>query len=335
MPTPAIRVTLDGRDLTDRIAPRLLDLTLTEQRGDEADQLDLRIHDHDGRMDIPNRGAEISVAIGWKGQGLVDKGLFRVDEVEHAGAPDVITLRARSADFSAQLRIRRERSFDATTLGAIVQAIAADHGLTPRIAPALASVAIAHVDQTESDGALLARLGKTHDAVSTIKRRSLLFLPIGQGLTAAGAPLPAVTIARADGDQHRYHLADRDTYNGVRAFWHDQDGANRKSVLVGQSGNAKRLRETFANEADARAEAQAEWQRIQRGVATLAYTLALGRPDLYPEQRVTARGFKPAIDQTAWLIVKVDHRLTPGGFTTGLDLETVSAAAAAEDESDT
>ena len=43
-PIPAFRVALNGRDLTARIAPRLLDLTLTEQRGDEADQLDIRIH---------------------------------------------------------------------------------------------------------------------------------------------------------------------------------------------------------------------------------------------------------------------------------------------------
>lgn len=325
-PIPAFRVTLDGRDLTPRIAPRLLDLTLTEQRGDEADQLDIRIHDHDGRMAIPNRGAKITLALGWAGGTMVDKGLFRVDEVEHAGAPDVITLRARSADFSARLRTRRERSFDATTLGAIVQTIASDHGLTPRIGPALASIAIPHIDQTnESDGAFLRRLGNTHDAVATVKRGRLLFLPIGQSTTAAGSALPTVTIARADGDQHRYHLADRDTYSGVRAYWHDKDGADRKSVLAGQSGNAKRLKETFATEADALAEAKAEWGRIQRGKATLSYTLALGRPDIYPEQRARVRGIKPPIDSTAWLIVKVTHTLGGGGFGTAVELETVAA----------
>ena len=44
-------------------------------------------------------------------------------------------------------------------------------------------------------------------------------------------------------DQHHYTLADRDTYSGVRAYWHDKAGANRKSVLAGDSGNAKRLRD--------------------------------------------------------------------------------------------
>ena len=106
----AWRVNLDGRDLTDRIRPRLLDLTLTESRGDEADQLDLRIHDHDGRLEIPRRGVDIVVAIGWEGAALVDKGRFRVDEAQHEGAPDIITVRARSADLTAELRTRKERS---------------------------------------------------------------------------------------------------------------------------------------------------------------------------------------------------------------------------------
>lgn len=327
-PIPAFRVTLNGRDLTPKIAPRLLDLTLTEQRGDEADQLDIRIHDHDGRMAIPNRGAVLTLALGWRDSGMVDKGTFRVDEVEHSGAPDIITLRARSADFSATLRTRRERSFDSTTLGAIVQTIAGDHGLTPRLGTALASIAIAHIDQTnESDGAFLRRLGETNDAVATVKRGSLLFSPIGAGTTATGLALPSVVIARSDGDQHRYHLADRDTYSGVRAEWHDATAAEKKTVLVGGGDNAKRLKETFATEADASAEATAEWGRIQRGKATLSYTLALGRPDIYPEQRARVRGIKRDIDETAWLIAKVTHTLGGGGFGTTLEMETVNDSA--------
>ncbi|WP_334132375.1 contractile injection system protein, VgrG/Pvc8 family, partial [Silanimonas lenta] len=216
---PAFRVTLDGQDLTRRIAPRLLDLTLTEQRASEADQLDLRLHDHDGRLALPRRGAELTVALGWQDGGVVDKGVYRVDEVEHSGAPDTVTLRARSADLTAALRARRDRSWDDTTLGEVVRTLAGNHGLTPRIAPALDRVAVPHLDQTgESDAALLSRLGKQHDAVATIKAGRLLFLPIGRGETAAGEPLPAATLTRRDGDSHRYHVADREAYSGVRAY---------------------------------------------------------------------------------------------------------------------
>ncbi len=325
---PAWRVTLDGKDLTDRIRPRLLDLTLAESRGEEADQLDLRIHDHDGRMEIPRRGVIIAVAIGWEGEALTDKGQFRVDEATHEGAPDIITVRARSADLTSALRTRKERSWHAVTLGAVLQQIAGEHGLQARIAPALAGKAVPHLDQAgESDANLLTRLGRRFDAAATVKAGALIFLPIGAGKTAAGVALPDFSIVRADGDGHSWAEADRDKYSGVRAYWHDKAGADRKSVLVGDSGDAKRLRATYNSEGEAREHAQAEWSRLQRGEGTFSYTLALGRADLYPEMRGTVKGFrKPQIDDATWLIAKASHAITgSGGYKTSLDLETAPA----------
>ncbi len=217
---PQWRVVLDGIDLTERIAPRLLDLTLTECRGGEADQLDLRIHDHDGKIALPKRGVRLAVALGWKATGLVDKGSFIVDEVEYSGAPDVITVRARSADLTANVRTRRERSWHNTTLGAVLNTLAGEHGLTPRVAESLAKIKLPHLDQAnESDMNLLTSLGQRFDAVATVKGGALVFAPIGAGTTATGKPLPAVTLTRRDGDQHRYSVADRDAYTGVRAYW--------------------------------------------------------------------------------------------------------------------
>lgn len=334
---PAWRAVLDGRDLTDRIRPRLLELRLTECRGGEADQIDLAIHDHDGRMALPRRGVLLNVAIGWVDSGLVDKGSFRVDEVEYRGSPDVITVRARSADLTDPMRTRRERSWHATTLGAVVRNLAGEHGLKPRIASALAAIAIDHLDQTnESDVHLLTRLAQRFDAVATVKAGSLLFMPIGSGVTASGLALPSATVARRDGDQFTYSVTDRDTYSGARAYWHDKSGARRKSVLAGDSGNAKRLRTTFSSEKIARENAQAEWRRLQRGTARLSYQLALGRAELFPEQRLIVTGFKPEIDGAGWLIERATHSITgSGGFTTQLELETVAAAASAVgDEAD-
>lgn len=327
-PIPAWRVVLDGQDLTERIAPRLLDLTLTECRDGEADQLDLRLHDHDGRMALPKRGVTLSLALGWVDEGLVQKGSFRVDEVEHSGSPDVITVRARSADLTNPMRARIDRSWHDTTLGTVLRAIAGSHGLSAGISAGLAAIALDHLDQAnESDVALLTRLGKRFDAVATVKAGKLLFSPIGSGATPAGLNLPQASITRTDGDQHRYGAADRDTYSGVRAYWNDHKGARRKSVLVGDDSNAKAMRETYHDEKTAREHARAEWNRLQRGAAKLDYTLALGRADLYPEQRLTIAGFgKPEIDGQDWLIARVTHTVTgDSGYSTRLELESALA----------
>ncbi|MDD2978237.1 phage late control D family protein [Aquabacterium sp.] len=324
---PVYQLVVGGRNITPTIDPRLIDLTLTECRGDEADQLELRLSDHDGAVELPSKGVTISLQLGWAGQALVDKGTFEVDEVEHSGTPDVISIRARSADLGTSLRNRRDQSWHGKSLGDIITTIAKRHGLAPRVDSKLAAQAIAHIDQTnESDINFVTRLAKRYDAVATVKASRLLFMPITGTTTSKGEALPAITITRADGDQHRYHSSNRDAYSGVRAYYHVAKKATREGVLVGESGNAKRLRESYANEADALAAAKAEWQRIQRGAATLELTMAIGRPELQPQTPVTVSGFKAQIDGTGWLTVKVTHSLSDGGLTSRAEFETGEAA---------
>ena len=130
MSAPTYRLRLDGQDITPQINARLISLSLEEARGDTADQLDLVLSDHDGALALPRKGVKIDLAIGF-GQELVDKGRFVVDEVEHSGAPDTITIRARSADLRDSLRVRRDQSWHATTLGDIVKTIAGQRGRVP------------------------------------------------------------------------------------------------------------------------------------------------------------------------------------------------------------
>ena len=320
---PNYRISVDGRDITPTIESRLVSLRLEETRGEDADRLDLTLTDNDGKLAIPRQGTTIAVAIGWEGQQLVDKGTFKVDEVEHSGAPDQVTIRARSADLAHTLRQRRDQSWHQLTLEQILRTIATRNGLLPRIHAELASVAIAHIDQTnESDLNFLTRLSKRFDAVATAKKDNLLFLPINSATNSKGQSLPSFTITRADGDSHRYHQSDQDSYTGVRAYWHDGKKANRTGVVVGTKVNLKTLKETYSSEADAMAAAKAEWQRLQRGAANFTLTLAVGNPMLVPQTQVTVRGFKSQIDGTGWLAVRTTHSLEDGGFTTQVEMET-------------
>lgn len=315
-PSPDFVLTVDGRNITPLVDPRLVSLTLTECRGGEADQLDLVLSDHDGQLAIPSKGALIALQLGWKGQPLVDKGTFKVDEAEHSGAPDVVCIRARSADLKAEMRVRVEKSWHETTVGAIVREIAGKHGLAVRLDDLLANQAVEHIDQThESDVHFLTRLAARYDAVATVKKGTLVFGAIDR------MTLAPVTITRRDGDQHRYHTSDREAYSGVRAYWHDPKQARRRGVLVGASGNAKRLRDTYGSEADALAAARSEWQRIQRGAASFELTLAVGRPELRPQTTLRVRGFKAAIDDIEWLVVKAVHSIDDDGLTTRIELE--------------
>lgn len=332
---PRWRVTVDGKDVTGLVAPRLMSLSITECRSDQADQLDITLSDHDGLLELPRRGVAVRVFLGWSdARGMVDKGTFEVDEVEFSGPPDIITLRARSADMSNALRTRATRSFHKTTIKAIVETIAKAHKLAP-VVGAFGATKIAHIDQTdESDLAFLNRIGKRYDAVATIKEGKLLFLPIGNGGTASGKEMPTIELTRRDGDSIRYQVADRDSYTGVHASWQDKGKAKRRHVLAGVIGNAKRLRQLYASEEDALEAARAEWARLQRGTATLRFELAYGRPDLTPQAKVRMLGTKPLISSTVWLLSRVTHKLDDGGLTTSCEGETADARKTDEGPSD-
>lgn len=229
---PDYRVTLGERNITPGIATRLISLRVTDNRGFEADTLDLELDDTDGLLELPERGVTIGISMGWKGSELVDKGTFVVDEVEHNGAPDVLSIRARSADLRTGITNKRERSFSGKTLGEIANTIGGAYGLDVRVSDRLASEVIDHVDQTsESDANLLTRLARDFDAIATVKKGMLLVMPIGEAESVTGVSFPTATIVRQSGDRHRFALAERDAYTAVRAFYQDIDAGKQGEVI--------------------------------------------------------------------------------------------------------
>lgn len=356
---PDYMVKLAGSDITADISRRLISLSLTDNRGFEADQLDIELDDADGLMQMPPRGAMLSVFLGWKGQALFHKGEFTVDEVEHRGAPDKLTLRARSADYRGSLNSRRDNSYHDTTLEAIVSAIAARNSLQPAVAESLKGVKVSHIDQTqETDAAFITRLAELNGGVVAIKAGKLILIKPGSALTASGKPIPQITLTRSDGDGHTFNIADRDAYTGVSATWlHTKEPkpkrvkvqrkrkekhlralqhpaakkttakaqkapeAKEGEYLAGSDENVFALTTVYATQKAAMRAAQAKWDKLQRGVAQFSISLARGRADLFPETPLAVSGFKAVIDAQPWIISKVTHSLNNGGYTTGLELE--------------
>ncbi|OKP25596.1 phage late control D family protein [Serratia liquefaciens] len=340
--TPAYSLSIEGVDITGKVKEKLINLTLTDNRGFEADQINIELDDSEGNLKLPRRGVSLAVALGWKDTGVIDKGTFVVDEIGHAGAPDVLTITARSADFRQTLNVQRDASYHKKTIGDIVRTIASRNKLAAVINKNMADIQIGHIDQTtESDGSFITRLAKENGAVAAIKNGNLLFFKQSQNMTASGKPIPAILINRHSGDSHQFTLTDRGAYTGVVANWLNTRTAKSEQVkvkrrrvkkpvvvdekqgeyLIGSDENVLVLRHTYASKYNAQRAAKANWERIQRGVATFSIQLARGRADIYPEAPVTVSGFKKEIDEANWTLVKVTHSLNNSGFTTALDLE--------------
>lgn len=321
-PQPICKLVVDGTDITQSIEKRLIGIKLTDNRGMEADALDIQLSDHDGALAIPPRGAKIELWLGWSTTGLTYKGSYTVDETEHSGAPDVLSIRARSADLRETLKTKREQTWKDALLREILGTIALRSGLDLKIAPSLADEIIPHLDQAnESDANIISRLAEQFDAVIGIKAGCLICSPTGAGKTSSGLNLPHITLTREDGDGHRFLQADRNSYSGVKAYYYEPNSAVKKEAIAGGGDNLKELRHTYADQQSALRAARSELSRLLRGTATLSYQLAHGRPDLIPELTYSLIGVKDEIDAITWLGSSVSHDFSSNGYTTSLELE--------------
>ena len=347
----AIALTLeDGTDLADRINPRLLSLRLTEKREDDADEIDLVLHNTDGLLAVPRTGVRLALALGWVAGGdvplgLVDKGRFTIDEIELSGPPDQVSIRGRSADMTGALRKRETRTWRDTTLGAILSEIASKHARQPRIAEGLATQPIDVIEQEgKSDMAFVRDLGKRYDAVATWKDNFLLFLPIGSASTAGGEELPPVLVTRRGNGSWSFREGQRESYKGAEAQWYDPDSGRRRTVKVdgpatppdprdppadAEGGSSqpstpepKKLKRVYASETEARQAAEAAASRAARTPYEFSYDLAIADPAIQPDMKVTLRGWNPLIDGIEWLVKSVDTSFDgSGGLRQRVELE--------------
>ena len=314
---PAAQLTVGGVDLTAKIGDRLQSLTIVDNSGEESDTLEIRLDDRGNIIESPRHGVALSVSIGFVGQALFYVGKFTVDEVEPEGPPDILTIRAKAADMREGLKSQRSRSFSDTTVGGIVGQIAGEHGLTPAVAAELASIAIAHRDQTnESDLHFLTRLGRDFGAVAAPKDGRLVFAPQSTGLSASGQTLDGVALDRRDLTSWRGVVADREKHGSVRARYRDMGAARTKFATAGSGEPVKTLRPMHRDQAAAQAAAEAALARATR--ATNGVELVMpGRPTILAQTPLTVTGLRPELSGD-WIADRVEHRLDfeGGGFVT-------------------
>ena len=197
---PLFHIHADSVEITAAIRDRLIELVITDEAGIQSDELKLTLddrHREDGSIaELPRIGTVLTVSLGYAETRLVSLGRFIVDEVEIRSPPATLTASAKAADMVGPFRSPKTRSWDATTLGQLVETIASEHRYEAKIDPELGAIAIPHMDQTEeSDMALLTRLAAKHDAVAKPVAGFLVLAKQGSIKTITGLVMPTINLA--------------------------------------------------------------------------------------------------------------------------------------------
>jgi phage protein D len=322
---PAFRVIANGQEITDLINDRLLSMTIIDESGIQSDTATIVLDDRDNAIELPPTGAELEIYLGYA-SGLAKMGLYTVDEIALAGSPDTITISCKAADMRASLKEKKTRSWPELTLGDIITTIASEHSLQPAIAPQLASIAIAHIDQTnESDLHLITRLARQHDAIAKPASGYLLYVPRGEAKTASGQALSSVTIDKGQTTDFSLTMADRGKYQKVIAHWHDTATGQKMPLSVktgaGSGKPAYTLRHTHPDAVTAQIAATAKLAALKRGQSFGHFTITPADINIMAEGKIMMTGFRKEINGQ-WSCVRVEYRLDNQGLSASVDFET-------------
>lgn len=316
------QITLNGVPLTRLATGHVSTLRLTDSAGFVSDTAEITFTNMGLRppFDMPAPGAEIGVALGYLGA-LFDMGVFVADEIEESAPPRLISVVARAKAQGttrggmAPIHSQRTRSWPAgMTLGAIVETIAAQNGLTARVSEAARALVPGHIDQIdESDLAVLTRVALARDLVA---KPAGGVLYVGRRGETANATKPFFTKGITRWSMRR---SLGDVVGTVIATYRDLDAGKDIEVKVGDQAPVRRLRGRWRDKAEARAMAEAEARRASRCRETLDIEMP-GRPDIAAETRIAPMDFSPAATGD-WLVTRVVHDLSEAGFRTQITAE--------------
>lgn len=329
---PTFRLYANSSEITQTIRDRLISLRFTDEVGVQSDILEIVLADHiaEQPIEIPPTGAELDLYLGYD-DAAQKIGTFVCDEVEIAGYPGEVTIRARASQFDdskggkSNLQTQKTRSWPKDTkLGDVAKKIAKEHGMTSVVASTLANVLLPHMAQTdESDLHFLMRVARKFDAIAKAAGGKLIIARRGESRTASGANMPAVTLTPGDVSRFRVVQSKRETAGEVVAYWHDVNSAKRHEVKVGTGEPVTRLKMQYPTQEMALAAARSDLERRKRGKVTASLTLP-GRPDLVAEGKLTLSGFRSGVDGV-WSITRAEHILGAQGYTTTIEAEVPTA----------
>lgn len=331
---PDFKLLANSADITDVVRACLISLRFTDEAGMASDVLEILLSDADpaAPIQMPPTGAELELFLGYDGAAQ-RMGLFVVDEIELSGWPGQMKIRANAAPFDkskggkTNLQTQKTRSWPkATKLGAVVQKIAAEHGMAPAVAKSLAAIVLPHLDQSdESDMHFLVRIAKKYDAIVKPANGKLVLAKRGETKSVSGEQLATVKLGPNDVSSYSMTQTKRENSGMVVASYHETRKAKRMVVKVGEGEPVTRLRLQYSTKEMALAAAKADLDKRTRGARRLSVDLP-GRADLAAEAPLTMAGFREGVDGD-WVITAVEHALDNQGYSCTVAAETPNSDA--------
>jgi phage protein D len=316
---PVFKIIADNKNVTDLISQRLISINITDEVGLASDTCEILLDNRNYILEIPARGANLEISLGYEDKPLVKMGSYIVDDIECFAPPSQMRITAKASntkikELSKQIKAPKSRSWHKYTLVGIITAIANEHNFESVIDEFFKQIYISHLDQTdESDISFLNTLALRHGAFVKLALGKILFFQKGKSISASGKELPITKISEQDISNWSLKISDLEKFGKVIAKWHNFSTGKEEDVFAGNENPAYNLRYKFPDKATALAAAKSKLLEFQRGGEKLSLSLT-GNPLINAENKIILTGIK-YLENKKWIVENVNHCLSDQGFT--------------------
>lgn len=321
------RVEVNGSDMTGlwRHEKRLKSIETVDQEGEASDSCEFVFDDRPPHVEWPPVGANLRLWLGPSDNDLTEIGTYTIDAPKASCPPDELTITGHAATFvpgalATPMQAHRSRTWSAISIGDLVETIARDHGLLPRIQLSLAGEVLDPMEQIEeSDLAFLKRVLGEYEARVRVKpasgHRAGALEVVG-----AGSQLPQVVLTRKDVERWDAPLGERVKPGTVLAQWYVPKTGATGYEKAGDADPVEVLKHKYTSPKRALKAAKARLKDTKRKSGQLSVELTELRTNIFAGTAIAMTGFRSEID-TIWNVVEVKHSVTAEKARTSLVAE--------------
>lgn len=340
----AVGISFAGTDITKSIKPYLKAFTYTDNEADEADDIQIQLHDRDTiwmekwlneAIDAASAAKlkidSVIVRENWRGDGkdaVLPCGECELDTVDYSLPPAVITIKGTSLPFSAQIRqTKKNKAWENITLSAIANELAGANGMTCMY-EAANDPFYKRVEQVDaSDIDFLSRL--CHDAGISLKATNSIIVLFDQATYEAKGAV--ITVRRGDGSYTKCKLtvgAPDAQYSSCRVSYVDPSTGKcieATAKIEDYNADAKNnqqleVKARVSSKDEAKALAEKHLRLHNKYTKSATFTMP-GNPALVAGVTVMLEGWGGWDGK--YIITQAKHTVSDSGYTTQIKLRRV------------
>lgn len=326
----AARLFYRSVDISSEIAPMVISINYTDHFHGEADEIDVTVHDEDGRWKgswFPEHGDVMELYISDDGFTFIPCGRFELDEpnVQGSRGGDTMTMRGLAAPITKAMRTENTTAYEEMMLSTVVQETVSRTGLT--LEGNIDDLFFKRITQRkETDLEFLKRLAEETGHYFTVRGSRAVFTNY-QSVDGRAPPLiiHLEDKARDNGPLIDYNLSfqSTETYSKGSAQYADPD---KKAVTKAEmmddrimTGDELKIRgERIESEANAMALLKAEMHMANRKHKQGSITM-IGNTKALAGSTIGVVGFGRYDDR--YVIDASSHALSRSGYTTSVEMK--------------